>query len=235
MQKVILIFMLLCFYGMSNAASPSFNFKLTPYIGADIGIQKLRFKPGYGDNLFEAELPFSNLFFGLKLNDYMGIEGGYESTLQRKKTTTLLYGAQNLGLTLTANSAKYISKDKIYGWHIGVAGEYPLYNNTKINNTSSIIWYAGIKNTTTKLIRNRIQLNYNDSYDYILLNQNYKKNIAKIAIGVKNFINKHFATRVLITWEQTSKINPFSIYTSTSTITAKLQNSISYSIGIIIK
>lgn len=234
MQKIILMFILLCFYGISNAASSFFNFKLTPYIGTDIGIKKLRFKPGYGDNLFEAELPFSNLFFGLKFNDYLGIEGGYESTLQRKKTTTLFRGEKNLGITLTADSAKYISKDKIYGWHIGVAGEYPLYN-TRINNTSSIIWYAGIKNTTTKLIRNRIQLYGEDSYDYIVLNQNYKKNIAKLAIGVKNFINKHFATRVLITWEQTSKINPFSIYTTSPTITAKLQNSISYSIGIIIK
>lgn len=223
----ILISLLIC----ANACARG------PYIGANIGTKKLRFEPGYGDNLFEESLLLGNLFAGFKFNDYFGIEGGYENTIKNKRTSVLFMGDTNLGLKLLVNSAKYISKIQLYSKHLGIIGTYPI-NSLGTNNNISIICYIGIKKMTAKLSRDRIELNSQPSYDFIKLDQNCNKNIVMFYFGTESYINKHFTIRIVLGWENTAKIRPFSINPSAngqSITTAKLKNALSYGVGIILQ
>ena len=140
----------------SYANMPKLN--LTPYGGVDVGMQNFGFKAGYGDNLFKKQLPKGNLFAGVKFNDYFGIEGGYESTIDKKKDATVngnnLFLGTNPIDVLAINpgeTAKFSTRTKIYGWHISITGDYPIYFNSK-NKKLSIIGTIGIKKTKVKLI-----------------------------------------------------------------------------------
>ena len=228
----VLLFIITSFYSIISYA------ELTPYLGFDFGTQYCKFQSGYGDNLFEEVLPVGNIFAGIKLNKYFGIEGGYETTTNEKRESTLFAGDQNLGLSIQDLpgfiSAKYNSENKISGWHLGLTGEFPLSFIDDQNNLS-IIWYLGIKNTKVRLIRNKLEVNgvysrYTDN-----LNINNKKNIARLSGGLQYLLNDHLKFRMLLNLENTSKIKPYAFNASNSIIQAKLKDVISYNMGIVIK
>ena len=102
MIKIIKLFIVL-FLSSLMLFSPNFCTANNFYYGLDLGVQHIGFKPGYGDNLFPTDLPMSNLFVGFKFNDYFGIEGGYQSTVEQERITTLFAGNKVLGKVIPSN------------------------------------------------------------------------------------------------------------------------------------
>jgi hypothetical protein len=47
------------------------------YIGADAQVRNMRFEPNYGGNIYKREYPQSNVYIGVKGNEYIGIEAGF--------------------------------------------------------------------------------------------------------------------------------------------------------------
>lgn len=211
---------------------------INPYGGVDIGMQHFGFKSGYGDNLFAKNLPKGNLFVGINFNNYFGLEGGYESTIEKKRNATL-YGGNStmLGNFIPGgpNETDYLnlnSKAKISGWHLGITGRFPI--DTK---NLFIIGHVGIKRTNIKLVSRVIS--YKDygqpeelgtPQDQVVLGDNSKKNILKLSGGIEYFFNKHIGLRAMLGWENTAKLKPVS-----DNKTALLKNSFLYSIGITLK
>lgn len=227
-----------------SAEMSAFNFHLTPYGGIDVGIQNLKFESGYGDNLFKKHLPKGNIFVGVKFNDYFGVEGGYESTLERKKELNIYGNHSYLGtnqVNLSTDYNNYSIKTKVSGWHAGITGEYPLFLRGTQKNPLSLLGYIGIKNTKLKL---QSTLNYTQFVDPMLgrvienqthaLNQNNKKTILRLAAGLQYFFHENFGIRILGEWEQISKIKPTN-QGNPNFYQAKLKNSINYSIGFVLK
>ena len=69
--------------------------KTRPYFGLDFPIVRHNLKAAYSnslykDNLYSHHLSFSpsNIYLGVKINDYVGIEGGYESFLAKTKISS---------------------------------------------------------------------------------------------------------------------------------------------------
>jgi hypothetical protein len=221
---------------ISYAKTKFSGLNLTPYAGVDVGIQHFEFEPGYGDNLFKNELPVGNLFAGVKFNDYFGIEGGYESTLEGKRNSTIYGGNTGLGIYITPTIIDYTkcsSKIKISGWHLGVTGYSPLYLNG--DNSLSIFGYIGIKHTNAKLILNTLASKPPGGPEQVdsstmVLNKNNKKILMRLSVGIEYLFNKHIGIRTLIGWENTSKLKP-----SYNANIAKLKDSILYGVGIILK
>ncbi|MGD0465684.1 MAG: outer membrane beta-barrel protein [Gammaproteobacteria bacterium] len=225
---------------ISYAKTKFSGLNLTPYAGVDVGIQHFEFEPGYGDNLFKNELPVGNLFAGVKFNDYFGIEGGYESTLEGKRNSTIYGGNTVLGNVLLSTgptAMEYIkcsSKVKISGWHLGITGYSPIYLDE--SSSLSILGYFGIKHTNVKLIRNLLESKgvgdpAEIDLDTTVLGTNNKKPLLRFSAGIEYFFNKHIGLRALIGWEDTSSLQP----TDGVNKIAKLKDSTLYSIGIILK
>lgn len=231
--------------GSALAAS---TFKATPYFGADIGMQHFGFKHGYGDNLFKKSLNKNNVFLGIKFNDTFGIEGGYETTTNKTRNTTVYAGETLLGnyIPLPVNQGdveymKLASKARIFGWHLGVTANYPIERS---NNNMAIIGYVGIKRAKVNILRNMITskeyLNPVEMPIDTTINLNVRKYIVKLAGGMEYFLTKHIGIRALIGWENTAKLK--TNYTSYDydtnapiTKTARIKNSFSYGIGIVIR
>lgn len=226
---------------IAGASVSSLN--LTPYGGVDLGVQNIKFKSGYGDNLFKSALPKGNFYLGLKFNEYFGIEGGYETTLARKKDVVLTgphdhdyFGAGLESLVMIAGDiAKLSNKIKISGLHLGITGEYPVYFNKQQKCPLSIIGYVGIKNTKIKLSSN---LYYHSAdptlQDIFYLNKDNKKYLIRLSAGLQYFMNEKVGLRLIGSWEKFSKLSPKN-QGNPELLQAKLKNSLGYSLGLIFK
>ena len=51
-----------------------------PYVGFDAQVRRMSFKGGFGNNLLQHHSPQGNLYAGVKFNEYVGVEAGYETT-----------------------------------------------------------------------------------------------------------------------------------------------------------
>jgi hypothetical protein len=210
------------------------------YCGFDLGVQHIGFKPGYGDNLFPTDLPMSNLFVGFKFNDYFGIEGGYENTLEQERISTVFGGQTMLGRVVPSDPAngfdyfKFRSKAQMDGWHLGIVANYNL-NAIKLNNLS-LLGYIGVKNTNIKLTRTglfaKMVGGFEEIYnDTLLLNKNNKKNFIKLFVGLEYLFTNYIGIRAIFGWENTSKLQP----SNGVDRFAKLKDSTSFMIGVLFK
>ena len=227
------------------ACTKSFAWQLQPYGGIDYGIQNSQYKQKFGDNLLKKKLPKGNLFLGLKLNDYFGIEAGYETTIKNSKTTNLSDFKSFFGTTIfdlneiqSPDYQKTQVKQKISGMHLGLTIEYPLFIiNNPSHHSLSLVGYLGVKNAKADIKINS-SLFYEDDIqidDPVTLNHNHKKTILRLACGLQFSINDNFGIRLLGSWENTSKLKPEYTYPKGTKLTAKLKDSFGYSIGFVAK
>jgi len=105
------------------------GWRFSPYIGADAQVRRMDFKGGYGDNLLRHNSPQGNGYIGLKLNDYLALEAGYESTVTRNRLTTLTTGDVAAGTSVISAVSPVIfrSKFKMKGPHVDIVGFYSFY------------------------------------------------------------------------------------------------------------
>lgn len=222
---------------IGNAAAVV-NLSFTPYLGIETGMQNFGFKAGYGDNVFNKQLPKGNLFVGAKFNEYLGLELGYETTTQGTKDVKIAYGAgkylgndsnKALGL-MPGYVARVSSKTKISGWNIGVTGYYQVTNFNKL----SAIGHVGIKNTKIKL--SAIQYQVNNIPIPITTNQfrkiKFTLGLSYCSVGLQYALSEHVGIRTMLNWENTQQLKPI---TKCGKVTnqVKLKNSLNYTIGII--
>ncbi len=111
-----------------------------PYIGADAQVRRMDFKGGYGDNLLQHHSPQGNVYGGVRLNDCVAIEGGYESTITRTREVTLHTGDIVSGSVVHANSspAVFKSKMKIKGPHVDLVGFYSFREDLPVQLIGSV-------------------------------------------------------------------------------------------------
>lgn len=228
-----------CYANLHEATPEKKTKSMTPYIGFESGRQYFGFESGYGDNVFVKEIPKINIFAGLKLNDYFGIEGGYETTVAETRIANIGYKDMYLGKPYPSGLnpgeiAEYFTKTQIYGWHLGLNAEYPL-NDTYPDNYWSILGYTGIKNTKAKLISNLFlyaghlpHVNISNG-----LNQANSKVLLKLSAGLQYSPFEHLSFRVMLSFENTSALKPHN--DSDNFFEARLKDSISYGLGIVFK
>lgn len=240
---------LLCIPKLSMAIN--YNFDSYYYGGVDFGIQKFKFEPGYGDNLFPKNLPKVNFFAGLKLNEYLGAELGYDTTIYKKKDAVLYAGDQYLGVPVTAGllgpivRLDYIStiknSVKSSGVTFKITGNYPL-NFNFLKNPINLIMQIGMKNNRMKISSNLSNMKIFVGPNVAPLNETTTlkktKNILILSVGLQYLLNENVGIRILGNWEQLSKfkMTEYSLQGSTAInhlLQAKLKNSIGYSLGII--
>lgn len=228
-----------CYANPQEATEEKQAKSIIPYIGFESGRQYFGFKSGYGDNVFVKEIPKINIFAGLKLNNYFGIEGGYETTGSGTKIANIGYKDMYLGKPYPnglnpGEIAQYFTKAQIYGWHLGLNAEYPL-NDTYPDNYWSIVSYGGIKNTKTKLVSSLLLYaghlpNINITN---VLKQANSKILLKLSAGLQYSPFENISFRAMLSFENTSVLKPHN--DSDNFFEARLKDSISYTLGVVFK
>jgi len=205
-------------------AMASLNFH-SLYFGASAGIKQNGLKSGFGDNLFRTTQPTAQIFAGIGLLPNLDLEFDLEKTINYKNTSNVAAGSYFLGNIAPPGSptrsfksdAKYIS--------VGVKLFYK-FNTFKIENFNFLIG-AGIKRAKVKLTSQN--LHNMKTFD---LRDNNSKNLLTLSTGVEYMFNKVCGLRGLVSWENTSKLQP-SLNQSGLNYMAQFKNSISYTLGLI--
>ncbi len=84
-----------------------------PYVGVDMQMRHMDFQDGYGDNLLSQHSPQRNLYAGLRLNDWIGAEIGYEATRTKTRNVTLHTGDIAAGVPVPAEASPAVFKSKL--------------------------------------------------------------------------------------------------------------------------
>lgn len=207
--------------------------ELSPYMGADAQIRRINFRNGYGKNLFQNNVPQGNLYFGVRLNEYFGVEAGYESTKGKSKLKSFSFvkGDISLGVKVPFDlSILYKTKIIIKGLHLDLVGFYPLYQGSNLE----FIYYGGV--AFFRGYGNRTILLVNEYPTHIVRVSENHRPILRMGSGLQYRLNDRISLRSTVTWINTSKI---SLETKDIPRDAplkpvvKLKDNINYSVGVL--
>ena len=205
---------------------------LKPYAGLEAQWRHTDFQKNQGHNLFKTDLPQGNAFLGIHINDFLGLEAGYESSTKRHHTVKLPAGALVNFRPLDTNTT-YTSTAKIQGAHISLVGRMPVSDDHRLN----IIGLAGVAHLKSHLTY-RVLSAYDPAARAMVAQATnagtFKKtkNVLRLGLGIEHFINEHWGVRATYLWENTHRIKA----SSTSAVrgissTLQLRNTSVYSLG----
>lgn len=203
---------------------------LVPYVGADVQSRNMEFKKGFGDNITKKNYPQGNVYVGLKLNQYVGLEAGYERTKNVKKTTNLVASDMFLGIPLSSADPAFTTqvntKTKISAFHASIVGFLPLSEEYRLQ----LIGSLGIARTNLNMV-----LEIPDSD--LRAEFSRKKWVPKIGVGLQHMLTCQMGIRAMAGWEGTAPgsksvqdIRPLNAPQSQRT--ARIKNSFSAGLGL---
>lgn len=200
------------------------------YVGADVQVRRMEFKEGYGDNLFPHHSPQRNLYAGIRLNDWIGVEGGYETTRTRTSDVTLTTGYVAAGAVIlaAASPAVFRSSVKTQGPHVDLVGFYSLREDLPIQ----LIGSVGLSFFKGTFERRCVSMSYPPIPGRVRTFSK-RKAVLRIMGGLEYKWDSHFGTRATIGLVKTGKIVILAndgLPGFTSKI--KLKDSIVYGVGI---
>jgi opacity protein-like surface antigen len=231
MQKKPWMIMASLFAVTSSAFALNFmdTTDMRPYVGLDAEVRRMDFKGGYGDNLLQHHSPQGNIYAGLKLNDVVGIELGFEATTTRTRTMALTTGdlANGAPISATMSPAVFKSKAKIKGGHTDLVGYYSFYETSPVHLIGSI-GAAVLKGTVERRTLSAAGVAMNTTRKLV-----QHKTVLRLGGGLQYALNENWFARLSIGWVNTSKMVIYADDGITSKITpeVKPKNSTVYGLG----
>ncbi len=196
------------------------------YAGIDAVYNSMKFKSGYGDNLFKKNAPGLNLFVGHMFHENFGAEAGFEYDKRMKRSVTVNSGALVGGVSVL-NGLVWVSYDsKLRQNHsyLGVVGKYNVFDNTFVSlmvggALSNIKASYVVTNSGAGSANNGTTKNYSKT-----------KLIPIIKATIEHKLTDQFGLRALVGWKNTSSIK---IDSNNGGVqhTIKLKNSFNVGIG----
>lgn len=200
-----------------------------PYVGADAQIRRMDFKGGYGDNLLQHISWQGNVYIGLKFNNSVGLEAGYESTVTRTRSATLRTGdiAAGTPIMTSCSPAVFRSKAKIKGPHVELVGFY------SPNEQYPLQFLGTVGASFIKGTFERQTLELSNEYQCMVRTLSAHKVVLRLSGGLKYMFNEHFGARATIGWINTGKMVIFADDTIMPSPEMKPKNSTVYGLGVL--
>lgn len=208
--------------GMGDFCLPSV------YIGVDAQIRNMKLKRNYGGNLFHSDYPQANVFLGIKANDFIGVEAGYEVTHIKKHTTVLPTGAPLFGIPFTSDLTIDV-KPRIRTFYTSLIGFFPVFDCDNLKLIASI----GVANIRLKLNNQLLAINNVPFRRNLTLAQS--KNILRLMGGIQYVFADFLGIRATVRWEKTAQLSKLEPLGTPSPNIAKAQDSYVYGIGLFLQ
>ncbi len=218
----------------ASAATAETQWGVTPYVGADAEWRHIGLQRGAGKNLFSHDYPQGNIYAGVKFNEYVGVEVGYEATERKTRTVTLgpgeLTNAVNGIVVPEGYTVSYNSTGQYKGPHADLMGFYPICDSYRLS-LIGLVGIANLKANFTRVLFNASGISTNVISTYMK-----KKAILRLGAGIQHMISEQWGVRAMVKWENTDKLTNIGsqIGANTSTVVGN-NNSFIYSIGAFVK
>ncbi len=210
---------------------------MAPYVGFEAQWRHMNFDAGRGDNLFNHNSPQGNLFVGLQLNKYLGVEGGYQATSRKTRSTFAEAGDVVAGTTLIAGeAARFDSTMYIHGPHINITGTYPICKDYKLD----LIGLVGMARLQAKFTRSATWTSQNGFLPAPATRKFQKKrSVLKLGAGLQHMLTDKWGVRGMVVFENTSRLDAPAVSTNGGIVQPgqfiSAKNTVNYSFGTFIK
>ena len=197
---------------------------LTPYVGADAQMRHMGFEKDFGGNALKKNYPQGNFFAGLKFNQYVGVEFGYEASKKKPRSVThnnsdIVFGSPlqqgeptDLGFDDTSHSSS-----KINGWNTNLVGFLPIFCEDNSLQLIGSVGVAQLKIRSKNSLKNVLVITTFDPNTgepngtqsiTTIGNRDFtkRKAVLRISSGIQNMITDCIGIRALVTWENTAKL-----------------------------
>lgn len=229
MKKNALICAVLAVVSMVSAGVAN-AWCFSPYIGIDAQGRHVDFDSKFGKNIFKRDYPQGNLYAGVRLCDYIGLEAGYEWSKTMHRTSSLAAGQPYLGAPVLAglNPLQIVGTSKFDGWHANIVGFLPITEEY----CADLFVSVGIV---------QMRASFHPTADPGDINErrvfNKTNTLARANIGVQSLIIGNLGVRLMAGWENTKRMTLTprdNLHENISNINqrVKLKDSFNYGIGI---
>lgn len=210
------------------ASNLNTQFYLVPYLGVGAEWRHMEFKKDYGKNVTKSNYPQGNIYAGVKLNENLAFEAGYEQSTTLKRNTTLPGVTTVFGISLPAilGVNQYNIKTKIHGFHVNAVGFLPISKKYRLE----LIGSVGVARSKVKMsldipiFDSRPDTNHRDF--------SKSKWIPKIGVGLQHMLTSQFGIRGMVNWEGTSRFKDVKVVNVPSTYRARLKDSFGLGLSI---
>lgn len=226
----------------AGSVAQALDISPAPYAGVDAQIRTMKFAKGGPDLLFAKNALQGNVFVGAKLNEYFGVELGYEQTKSKKRDSDASYNNGDVVFNELTEAGDYIkstNKHQIKGFSVSILGYLPLVEN-------QTTLYAGVGLARLKMKATFQPTGSHDEDPYNAANREQEKRsykatkiVPKLTAGVEHMLTKEWGIRGNATWENTARFKK--IKPSTRAIhgadasSLSMKNSVVYGIGVFYK
>ena len=206
------------------------------YFGLDLIKGKNGYKNGFGEQLLSDYWTSGvNFFVGHYFSKWLGFEIGSQSFLSQSKVAEAQYPAMEFGVNEFSGMTDeiYLSKTSMKGLNLNLAPKFTLNKNI------SLVPFVGVAYVRTKIAVNILSTDGQPAaeLDKIISDFNCAKSkfIPRIGVRAEYLLTKNCGCRISYIWENTSAIKLSVVRDNKvikDTVTAKLKNTSTYSIGV---
>lgn len=235
-KKLGLLCSVLALSTASTAMAGLSDLCLQPYAGVDVSIRHLGFHDT-AEKIFKRTYPQGDVYLGVKFNDYLGVQAGYEAIASRHKTTNFIGSDIFFGNTLNPDVPnglnQIVSSVRQYGWHADLVGFLPFCEEYCL----SLIGSVGIAQLRTKLsftspiVDNAVAT----ATELALSNRTFtgRKYVARLGLGIQQMLSDCLGVRFMFTWENTSRFKKLiAPEQPTTAAIVNLRNSTTFGVGV---
>ena len=200
------------------------NQEYVPYVGADVKWNNMQFKTATGKDLIQKNYPQGNLFGGVKFNEWVALELGYQSTTQKSKTATVGVGERFFGdINSPPGSLSTKTKTKISGFNLNVVGFYPIFEEYCL----SLFGSVGLAQLKLKS-----HLDFTVPPSPLVTSRDFSKRklVPRATVGIQHMLNDNIGVRAMLAWERTSAFKK--VYAKNSTLYMSPKDSKSIGLGV---
>lgn len=172
------------------------------YFVFDVLHSTMKMDKTFGGNIFAKSAPGINLSFGKSLNDYFGLEVGYEIMKKKDKSTLIYNGVEVLGDIVRSEYEYYKSTIKRTKPYLGITSTFPIKNYGFVQ----VLVGAALVNikATSTYIRDDLRT-YNETINY-----KTHKVVPTLRVSLGKDVAKNFGVKASISWAQTRNIQSIS-------------------------
>jgi len=208
---------------------------LKPYGGLEYVQRSLAFKEGYGKGDFNKRLPQANVFLGIQVNDYLGVEAGYLFSQAVTRTSFVAGPNQSLGEMLSLGQyGIFENKINLTGPQMSFVGRLPFGISGFFALGSVGISWLSLKATRKTLGHDALPIFNQEEVMESKCNFSSKKVIPKAAFGLGYQFTDCIGVRILMGYEKTSRFKNI-VPKEKDTLKMTLKDNILCSIGLTVK
>lgn len=179
-----------------------------PYVGVDLFDRFMDFNDDDSVDMFRDHYPSGKLFAGVKLHRYFGIEGGYQTSIERTQRrfftssqSPVLFGGSPLDLPgFQGDDLLVDTWTQIDGWNIDLVGFIPICED---------VTEVFIKLGYSSLTLDQKVTFWADPASHLIehLQWSEEEGMFSATIGILHAFTHNFGGRIFVTWDGTSELD----------------------------